>query len=1062
MASREKRTSMPAKEDGNIWSGLPKLAWLVTLLLPPSAVAALAHGLVRAHPVIAVLSLIAYCVVVTVGRFVVGMARDLVQRRRASWIEGVDRALGIRLTRFKGKYLNHLAQSLHKIDQKGLSTPGFYTPDLDDVYIDVSLAVRAPNQIRGDLLADAASESPERRSITDFLDGATPAVIAVVGAPGSGKTTLLRYTARRICRHRKGRRRSIPILLYLRDHVHTISATPQIALDKVVHDTLGRLSPDEPPGWFERQIRDGNCLVLLDGLDEVASEADRRRVADWIELQIREYPGNDYVITSRPRGYEATPIEGAAVLQTRRFTDEQMSQFISSWYATIERHASGGQNDEILARSAEEGAEDLRRRLRESPALYELTANPLLLTMIANVHRFRGSLPGSRFDLYSEICQVMLYRRLEAKKLAVEPRGDQKEMLLRVLALEMMKRRVRDLTRSECLAILRPAVRRVSRELSAESFLDDVSKNGLVIERENSVYAFTHFTFQEYLAAARLKEKGLVSVLVDAVDDDWWRECTLLYAARSDPGPIVEACLRSRSPAALALAFYCAEEAGELAPELQDELNHVLEHADPDSVQHNRLVASVLVARHLHQLVYASNGSRICALPVNWEIYELFLRDTRSNRRPDDAVTPRAGHEIALGARASDAAAFVTWVNELLGGELFHRLPSPAELADHRVQRIIRRPGVCYWAQPADGGAGPVLWVPEGTPHPGSVEAGLLRDDVVADLRRQTPTLIAIFLVRAKSAVSVLLRLLDLTPHPGLDRALARLTDFATALNAALADNLVGAFDVGLNLEFGLNRDSARVREVVSRLSADMPAEAIPEFVRELAWELVTDLTAGLRLAPGDEVPRRGDLSRIHGALLALRHDVERDRRRSARARQRSGSGDFASAHDRVHDLAIGRALSLSLSRTLRDGHRSPEAVVDGFAERLVDTARVGDTGFTVSPDGTDRMVMSAVAEIQSLLRTAPDLLPSTPWAAEAAQALARVAGPVFDRSDELTDAAATAIRLGALCLAVEADIRKRTALGDRFRQIAAGVTWLERRRTGRSDAAEAIVIASD
>ena len=35
------------------------------------------------------------------------------------------------------------------------------------------------------------------------------------------------------------------------------------------------------------------------------------------------------------------------------------------------------------------------RRLKQAPALYDLTVNPLLLTMIANVHRYRGTLPGS-------------------------------------------------------------------------------------------------------------------------------------------------------------------------------------------------------------------------------------------------------------------------------------------------------------------------------------------------------------------------------------------------------------------------------------------------------------------------------------------------------------------------------------------------------------------------------------------------------------------------------------------------------------------------------------------
>ncbi len=47
-------------------------------------------------------------------------------------------------------------------------------------------------------------------------------------------------------------------------------------------------------------------------------------------------------------------------------------------------------------------------RLDGAPGLYDLTVNPLLLTMIATVHRYRGALPGSRVDLNGEICQVML------------------------------------------------------------------------------------------------------------------------------------------------------------------------------------------------------------------------------------------------------------------------------------------------------------------------------------------------------------------------------------------------------------------------------------------------------------------------------------------------------------------------------------------------------------------------------------------------------------------------------------------------------------------------------
>ena len=76
----------------------------------------------------------------------------------------------------------------------------------------------------------------------------------------------------------------------------------------------------------------------------------------------------------------------------------------------------GSDDPEAQARAAA-GADNLVRRLEQVPALYDLTVNPLLLTMIVNIHRFRGALPDSRTDLYAEICQVMLGRRQDAKNL---------------------------------------------------------------------------------------------------------------------------------------------------------------------------------------------------------------------------------------------------------------------------------------------------------------------------------------------------------------------------------------------------------------------------------------------------------------------------------------------------------------------------------------------------------------------------------------------------------------------------------------------------------------------
>jgi|GEM_PF-6933047 len=127
----------------------------------------------------------------------------------------LNQAVRRRVSRFDRRYREFVLGSLRFIDLKGLATVGYYTPELDEVFVDVSLAFRAPNQVSGGLLAELPAEVTDRHSLGDFLDRPQPVVLAVVGVPGSGKTTLLRHAARQICRAHRGRRRAVPILLYL-------------------------------------------------------------------------------------------------------------------------------------------------------------------------------------------------------------------------------------------------------------------------------------------------------------------------------------------------------------------------------------------------------------------------------------------------------------------------------------------------------------------------------------------------------------------------------------------------------------------------------------------------------------------------------------------------------------------------------------------------------------------------------------------------------------------------------------------------------------------------------
>ncbi|SFR10752.1 NACHT domain-containing protein [Lentzea waywayandensis] len=688
---------------------------IIAAIAPPAAAFAFLKTWATAHPVWALVALLGWQVLVwgttLVSKLLNGVADELGKRWQPRLTEWLDQLLRRRYARFKKQYRESVLSGLRFIDLQGLATVSFYTPDLDEVFVDVSVVFRAPNQVRGDVLAQAPGDVNERYSVWNLLDQPRPVVLAVVGAPGSGKTTLLRYTARRMCRSRRGRRRALPILLYLRDHVAAITANPAVALPNLV-TTPGL---DEPTGWFERQLVDGNCAVLLDGLDEVASQDDRTSVATWVASQAKRYPRNDFVITSRPHGYETARVDGATVLQVRSFTDAQVSQFIHGWYLAIEQRSTGSTDDDVR-KKAQASADDLLRRLEHAPALHDLTVNPLLLTMIAIVHRFRGALPGIRADLYGEICQVLLWRRHNAKALVSVLNGDQKAALLRGLAYTMMRRKIRDMPRDEVLLELRPALRRMSKDISEDEFLSEAGSNGLLLERESGLYSFAHLTFQEYLAAEHIREKHLGEVLTTTVDDVWWRETSLLYVARSDADQIVESCVSSGSVAALSLAFDCADQTTELAPELRSGLDELLKQALDETVPSavRRLMVGVQLTRHLrHAMVRTSEGTRLCTQPITPELYRSFLSDIEHEEQPLGAIP-----------------LFATWANEITDTEDRYRLPTYEEVQHRAVAKLNT------WYR--DTKEDVYLHTPDPTKNPLEITTEIIREHVLADLEKKS------------------------------------------------------------------------------------------------------------------------------------------------------------------------------------------------------------------------------------------------------------------------------------------------------------------------------------
>lgn len=121
---------------------------------------------------------------------------------------------------------------------------------------------------------DEERDAERRIKPEDLLKRHSPAVIA--GAPGCGKTTLMRWLALQVCDENPKR---IPIFIELKGLDQEKFKSADVSLESVLFDhaameSLKSLDANEVDRKqlreeFERRLKSGEIVALLDGLDEV-------------------------------------------------------------------------------------------------------------------------------------------------------------------------------------------------------------------------------------------------------------------------------------------------------------------------------------------------------------------------------------------------------------------------------------------------------------------------------------------------------------------------------------------------------------------------------------------------------------------------------------------------------------------------------------------------------------------------------------------------------------------------------------------------------------------------
>ncbi|MEM6802281.1 MAG: GUN4 domain-containing protein [Bacteroidota bacterium] len=446
--------------------------------------------------------------------------------------------------------------------------------------------------------------------------------VAILAAVGYGKTSLLKhitlaYAQSRYPRKSRRVKHRIPFFISLRQfqdffNVDENTSLPTLISRFHIRNLKGGSSIHVPEDWIKAQLSSGRAIVLLDGFDEI-KKSKRQEASYWVNQQIRDYPESIFLIASRYEGfkddYKAEQLD--LVLYIKQLDKSHQRLFLDKWYfQQVLADSSRKRKRRDIRKLTQERVDHLLSQINTSEQLGAMTGNPLLLTMIATLHKSspETDLPRERAILYKRILELQLEDRQQFKHHYYGKRGPhvgkyktntshmlskyQSRRLLQILALaltvENSSTSKKQSSNNQSSFIrnnqfyLHPALTKIIKERLFEIGLEDIDSVDSIItelvessqilreskspltEDEYKTYEFSHLSFQEFLTAAEIKRTKRETLLLSHSEEDDWREIFLFYSALQNDDEIfsrfiIEICQKATRNS-IWLAWQCLNE----------------------------------------------------------------------------------------------------------------------------------------------------------------------------------------------------------------------------------------------------------------------------------------------------------------------------------------------------------------------------------------------------------------------------------------------------------------------------------------------------------------------
>lgn len=354
--------------------------------------------------------------------------------------------------------------------------------------------------------------------------------LMILGKPGAGKSTFLKFLAI-MCSQKTIFPQKIPILIELK-HLESSGRTN---IKDAIYKEMGLKNEYQAESIFE----EGNLLLLLDGLDEVSQKL-REKIQKDIEIFVQSYHKNCIVLTCRTQVTEYF-LDKFTYVEVANFNAEQIGNFSKNWFVS----ELGNSGINVYESFME------KLYLPENRQTAELAVTPILLSLICWVYSGSRDLPKSRYKLYEDGLGFLLKEWDKRRGISREAKNDfykllshsEKQKMLSFIAFRKFEANQRVLFDVDEICMLIAEFLNIT-DKDAYTVLSDIeSQHGIIVERAQGIYSFSHLTFQEFFAAKAITEGDWVDAYQtfkkNFSDQDWHEVILLSFSMLKKPDDLL-------------------------------------------------------------------------------------------------------------------------------------------------------------------------------------------------------------------------------------------------------------------------------------------------------------------------------------------------------------------------------------------------------------------------------------------------------------------------------------------------------------------------------------------